>query len=420
MASLCYRAVSKPNFLKTTIFHQISKPLLNRFCSSALNDQNPDPKSNLSQTQMINNENPDEDNPDTETEKNAIKIRTLMFHRVDDAKKMLFDTSKKGFKYDESLFVNLMHSYETRQNKRWDFVKNLVSIFSKLEELGVPISIKSYNYLLEMLLGKKKYALADKYFNKMLSEGVVVPNKHTYILMLKAYCGTKRRDIVYSLFKDMKDRNFGLNLYDFNTIIDGFVEVKDMEEAKNFLMAMKEEKIEPSLFTYKSMISGYVQVRKMEEAEKFMMEMKARNIEPGLFTYNEMINGYTMVGKMEDAHKVFEEMKEGSIEPDMITYVTMIKGYVLVGKLDYGLELFEEMKGKKFGDEVYYKYCLDRLKEDCDVENMSESQRNVLQEVEDYVERMDLLDMRDAARHMSKNANELAKLKMEGQLKRGA
>ncbi|GJS16502.1 hypothetical protein Tco_0410974 [Tanacetum coccineum] len=55
---------------------------------------------------------------------------------------------------------------------------------------------------------------------------------------------------------------------------------------------------------------------------------------------------------------------------------------------DDGVELLEVMKGKRFGRDVDVRSCLGRLKEDCDAENMSESQQSVLQGVEDYVERL--------------------------------
>ncbi|GJV36121.1 helitron helicase-like domain-containing protein [Tanacetum coccineum] len=75
---------------------------------------------------------------------------------------------------------------------------------------------------------------------------------------------------------------------------------------------------------------------------------------------------------MEDVEKVVMEMKERKIEPDLVTYATIIKGYV---------------------------------KADCDAENMSDSQQSVLQWVEDYVERLELLAMRDAARELTELAS---------------
>lgn len=184
-----------------------------------------------------------------------------------------------------------------------------------------------------------------------------------------------------------------------------------MEEAEKLLMEMKDGKMEPQLVTYNSMINGYCEVRKMEDAEKMVVEMKARNLEPNLITYNTLINGYSKVQKMEEAEKLVVEMKERNIEPDLVTYVNMIKGYVAINKVDDGLELVEEMKRKRFDDSM----CLGGLKEDVDVEEMSEAQRNVLQGVEDHVERLELLAMRDAARELVSRvaADREGKMKME-------
>ncbi|KAI3672210.1 hypothetical protein L2E82_52943 [Cichorium intybus] len=204
----------------------------------------------------------------------------------------------------------------------------------------------------------------------------------------------------------MKSQNHLPDFTLYNTMINGYVLVKKMEDTERLLMEMKRLKIQPSLVTYNSMINGYTQVRKMEDAEKLLMEMKAQNVQPNLITYNTMINGYTLVEKMEDAQKLVVEMTGRNIEPDLVTYVTLIKGYVTVNRIDDGLKLLEVMKRKRFGGKLDVNSCLARLNEDCDFEKMFETQRKVLQEVDDHVQRLELLAMRDAARELSELANQ--------------
>ncbi|KAK1409788.1 hypothetical protein QVD17_36317 [Tagetes erecta] len=324
--------------------------------------------------------------------------------RLDDAKQILLGVSKKGVDYDEDLFVLLIHGY-AKSNRKWDVVKNCVKIVTKMEELGVSRTIKSYNCLLEVMISCKKYAMAEKWFEKMLSEGIV-PTQDTYTLMISGFCRSSRVDTACRYFEDMKSRNLLPDFVVYNTIINGYVKVKKMEEAEKVLLEMKGRGIEPLLVTYNTMINGYAQVKRMENAHKVMADMKARNMEPNLVTYNTMIKGYTLVEKMKDAHDLVWEMKGRNVEPDLVTYVTMIKGFVAANRLDDGLKLLEEMKRKRFGRNVDVNLCLGILKEECDAEKMSEAQKNVLQGVEDYVERVDLLAMRDAARELSELASQ--------------
>lgn len=349
---------------------------------------------------------------DRETHYKMIEI-LCKDRRLEDAKRILMGMSKRGIDYDEHLFVLMIHGY-AKSNRKWDIVKNCVKIFMKMEELGVPTTIESYHSLLQVVINEKKYTMAEKLFDKMLSEGVV-PTQHSYTLMISGFCHSSRVETANRLFEDMKSRNVLPDFVLYNTMINGNVKVKKMEEAEKLLMEMKDRKMEPQLVTYNAMINGYSEVRKMEDAEKMLVEMKARNLEPNLISYNRMINGYSKVQKMEDAEKLVVEMKGRNIEPDLVTYVSMIKGYVAVKRVEDGMELVEEMKRKRFGGKVdVYSYYLGGWKEDCEVEEMSEGQRNVLQGVEDHVERLELLAMRDGAREL---ANRLAADTQQGKRK---
>ncbi|KAJ9540275.1 hypothetical protein OSB04_026781 [Centaurea solstitialis] len=343
---------------------------------------------------------------DIETHYRMIEI-LCKDRRLEDAKRVLLGMSKKGLDYDERLFVLMIHGY-AKSNRKWDVVKNCVKMFMKMEELGVTRTIESYDALLQVIVNENKYAMAETFFDKMLSEGVV-PTRHTYKLVISGFCRSSRVETAHQLFEDMKRRNLLPDFVIYNAMVNGNVQAKKMEEAEKLLMEMKDVKIEPQLVTYNSMINGYSQVRKMEGAEKMLVEMKARNLEPNLITYNTMINGYAKVGRMEDAEKVVVEMKGRGIEPDLVSYVSMVKGYVGVKRVEDGLELVEEMKRKRFagGGVDGYSSCLGGLKEGLDVEEMSEAQRDVLQRVEDHVDRLELLAMRDGARELSELANRL-------------
>ncbi|KAK9049227.1 hypothetical protein SSX86_031806, partial [Deinandra increscens subsp. villosa] len=306
--------------------------------------------------------------------------------RFDEAKKILL--SKKGFDYSEYLFIHLIRCY-ANSNRKWDTVKNCVNIFLKMEELGVPRTTRTYGSLLEVMIRCNKYKMAEKFYNKMLSEGIV-PSQHTYRLMILGFCRSSRVETAHQYFQDMKSRNFSPTFVHYNAMINGYVQVKKMEEAEKLFIEMKGREIEPFLDTYNSMINGYTRVKRLVDAENLLAEMKSRNMEPNFITYNTMVNGYALVGKMGDAKKLVLEMKERSIEPDLVTYVTMIRGYVTANMVDDALEMVEEMKGRRFGEEVDVNLCLGVLNDECDVEKMCESQRNVLRVVEEYVERVDL------------------------------
>ncbi|KAI3711342.1 hypothetical protein L2E82_41350 [Cichorium intybus] len=59
---------------------------------------------------------------------------------------------------------------------------------------------------------------------------------------------------------------------------------EEFEDTEKLSKEMNGLKILPSLGTFNSVTNGYTQVRKMEDAEKLLMEMKAQNVQPKTMT----------------------------------------------------------------------------------------------------------------------------------------
>ncbi|PWA73109.1 pentatricopeptide repeat protein [Artemisia annua] len=408
-------ALSKPQLLKRIFCNNFPKPFYH-FSSSA-NEHNPDPNPH----HLTHSSQPDSYKSD-----HYKKVETLCKdQRFNDAKQLIYNLAQKGIHKNEDLFILLIDQY-AKHTEEYNAYQNSVRIFKTMDKLGVSKTVKSYNHLFRVILSVDMSTRADKFFRKMLDQGVdpdmdtyrimtsgyvyyankffehmksrnILPDIVIYNNMVNGYVREKRMDEAEKIIVEMKGVNVEPDLDTYNSMIDGYAQVRRMEDVERLVAEMKGENIEPDLVTYNLMVDGYAQIMKMEDVERLVVEMKGRNIEPDLVTYNAMMDGYYLVEKMEGAEKVVVDMKERGIELDLFTYVTLIKGYVKADRVDDGLELIEEMKGKWFGRNIEFRSYLNLLK----MKNISENQRSVLRGVKDYVGLLESWAIRDAARELS-------------------
>ena len=81
----------------------------------------------------------------------------------------------------------------------------------------------------------------------------------------------------------------------YNTLIQGWIELKNMDRAMDLFKQMKGNKrVRPTIVTYTLLISGWArQMRRMDMAEKVMQDlMNDRNVSPNERTFCALIKGY--------------------------------------------------------------------------------------------------------------------------------
>lgn len=215
---------------------------------------------------------------------------------------VLEDMPKKGFELDEDMFVLLIDSYG-----KAGIVQESVKMFSKMKELGVERSVKSYDALFKVIVRKGRYMMAKRFFNKMIDEGIG-PTRHTY-----------------------------------NVLIWGFFLSMRLRTAVRFYEDMKVRGISPDVVTYNTMINGYYRHKRMEEAEKLFAEMKAKDIAPTVISYTTMIKGYFAVDRINDGLRLLEEMKSVGIKPNNVTYTTLLPDLCDAGKMTEAKDILKEM-----------------------------------------------------------------------------
>ncbi|KAJ0026058.1 hypothetical protein Pint_09030 [Pistacia integerrima] len=138
-----------------------------------------------------------------------------------------------------------------------------------------------------------------------------------------------------------------------NSILAVYVKCGKMSWARRFFKSMDER----DRVAWNSMISGYCQIGENEQAHRFFDEMCKEGIEPedaervfdmikekDIYTLNSMIGGYCQAGYCSKAYELFMKMQESDIPPDVITWNAMISGYIQNGNEDEAMDLFRRME----------------------------------------------------------------------------
>ena len=99
-----------------------------------------------------------------------------------------------------------------------------------------------------------------------------------------------------SLLGTMRGTGLRPNVRTYNTLMQGWIELKNMDRAMYLFKQMKRNKrVRPNIVTYTLLISGWARsIKRMDMAEKVMQElMNNRDVSPDDRTFCAIIKGYS-------------------------------------------------------------------------------------------------------------------------------
>ena len=98
-----------------------------------------------------------------------------------------------------------------------------------------------------------------------------------------------------SLLETMRQTGLRPNVHTYTTLMQGWIELKNMDRAMDLFKKMKRNKqVRPDIVTYTLLISGWSrEMRRMDMAEKVMHDLRNdHNVSPDTRTFDTLINGY--------------------------------------------------------------------------------------------------------------------------------
>ncbi|XP_022776626.1 pentatricopeptide repeat-containing protein At4g25270, chloroplastic [Durio zibethinus] len=161
------------------------------------------------------------------------------------------------------------------------------------------------------------------------------------LLRLYATCG--HIESAHQLFDEMSKRNE--SAFPWNSLISGYAELGQYEDALALYFQMEEEGVEPDRFTFPRALKSCAGIGLIRIGEEVHRDVVRKGFGNDGFVLNALIDMYAKCGDIVKARRVFDNI----VCKDTISWNSMLKGYIRHGLLVEALQVFRGMIREGFG-----------------------------------------------------------------------
>ncbi|KAJ0037862.1 hypothetical protein Pint_23135 [Pistacia integerrima] len=199
-----------------------------------------------------------------------------------------------------------------------------------------PFALKACAYLFALFEGKQAHAQILKYG---FGSDVYINNS---LIHFYASCGCL--DLAEKVFENMLERS----IVSWNVMIDAFVQFGEFDSALK-LFGQMQNLFEPDGYTLQSIISACAGLGALSLgmwAHAYILNKCESGLVSDILINNSLIELYCKCGSLELAQQVFERMPKR----DITSWNSIILGFAMYGQADATLEYFARLvKGESFG-----------------------------------------------------------------------
>ena len=245
-------------------------------------------------------------------------------------------------------------------------------VLARMRDAGEVPDARAYNAAVHAWCANGKPADAERLVEKMLGDGVP-PDAATYPDIVAAYAtlGDLRRceSIVSRIETVCKDEGAALRWYEkvYHALIRGCCAGGSPENAEKVLQRWNYERLDmervarrkgrvsrPVTASYGMIIDHYVSVGAMGDARRLLGQMQWDKVAPSIEIFNMLLKGHLKSGNVGAAQDVFREL-EGSgtwdmdslgIKPDVTSYTSLMDHWADQGDVDLAEKILAKMELK--------------------------------------------------------------------------
>ncbi|KAL9240259.1 hypothetical protein vseg_014501 [Gypsophila vaccaria] len=160
------------------------------------------------------------------------------------------DIRRAGFRISEDFMCILFGSWG-----RLGLAKYCVEIFGQISFLGINVSTRLYNAVIDALIKSNSINLAYLKFQQMPSD-CCKPDRFTYNILIHGVCKCGVVDEAVRLVKMMERAGYMPNVFTYTILVDGYCNANRVDDAFRLLGTMRARKVNPSDATYRSLVHG--------------------------------------------------------------------------------------------------------------------------------------------------------------------
>ncbi|KAJ0264061.1 Pentatricopeptide repeat-containing protein [Hirschfeldia incana] len=244
-----------------------------------------------------------------------------MFDEIEHLVKTLTLEAKRC-RFSEAFFYNLMKIYGNSAGR----INRAIEILFSMPEFGCWPSVKSFNFILNLLVKAKLFDEIHNIFVRAPDLGVEIDACCLNIL-IKGLCESGNLKAALQLLDEFPQQKSKPNVMTFSPLIRAFCNKGEFDEAFKLLERMeKEEGIEPDAITFNILISGLRRRGRVEEGVEVLERMKVRGCQPNSGTYQEVLYGLLDKKRRLEAKEMMRRMVSWGMRPSFLSYKKMVLG----------------------------------------------------------------------------------------------
>ncbi|PKA45651.1 Pentatricopeptide repeat-containing protein [Apostasia shenzhenica] len=209
-------------------------------------------------------------------------------------------------------------------------------------------SCSSLNSLLFACILSKNHSELAKIFRDYPTTYGVTPNLETYNIVIRSFAESGTTRSFYSVFEEMRKRNFKPNTTTFCNTLEGFYRELRFDEVERVLELMKKHDCHPGLTTCNVRIQALCKIGRSEQAKDLFREMVKSGMKPSWVTYNHLITGFCKEGNLNEAKRLYKEMRSKGCVAESGVYFTLIHYLCKDGDFEAALGVCEDTMARNW------------------------------------------------------------------------
>ncbi|XP_043723137.1 pentatricopeptide repeat-containing protein At4g01990, mitochondrial-like [Telopea speciosissima] len=209
------------------------------------------------------------------------------------------------------------------QLRKYKKYEHAIQLLDWIEKRGRKLTHGDHAIRIDLLSKVKGVANAEQYFNSLKESS---KTKETYGALLNCYCQEKMADKVMALFKEMERLKFVSTLA-YKNLMCLRLSLGEHKKVHQLAQEMKQKNIPRDVFVYNTLMNSYSSLKDIEGVERVMKEMNAEGIQIDWATYANLATIYVKAGQFDKANSALTELEKMDNLRDREAFLALISLY---------------------------------------------------------------------------------------------
>lgn len=176
-------------------------------------------------------------------------------------------------------------------------------------------------------------------YKRMINDGIGV-DKHVLSSALSACSALKACKFGKCLHSTVVKSGLEVEVPVGNALTDMYSKSGDMENASNVFRIDSERR---NIVTYSSLINGYVEMDEIEKAFSLFVDLQRGGVEPNQFTFSSLIKACANQAALEQGIQLHAQVVKFNFDRDNFVSSALVDMYGKCGLLDHSIQVFDDI-----------------------------------------------------------------------------